>query len=66
MVDPLRPSVWPPVPQDVLCRESTRFGKTLWEYAPASRALMGYKDDRGHLAGGYRQIIDRVEEVLLK
>ena len=61
-----REAVWPPVPQDVLCRESTRFGKTLYEYAPSSRALVGYKDDRGHMSGGYQQILDRVEEVLLK
>lgn len=58
--------VWPPVPQDVLCRESTRFGKTIWEYAPESRALLGYVDRSGKRNGGYQQIIDRLEEVLLK
>jgi chromosome partitioning protein len=59
-------SVWPPVPQDVLCRESTRFGRTLWEYAPTARSLTGYPDGRGRMIGGYAQVVDRVEEVLLR
>jgi chromosome partitioning protein len=58
--------VWPPIPQDVLCRESTRFGKTLWEYAPQSRALLGYPDRAGKLVGGYAQVVERVEKGLLK
>jgi chromosome partitioning protein len=58
--------VWPPIPQDVLCRESTRFGKTLWEYAPNARALIGYNERSGKTVGGYQQVIDRIEEVLLQ
>jgi chromosome partitioning protein len=58
--------VWPPVPQDVVCRESTRFGKTLWEYAPHTRAVTGYTDRAGKLIGGYQQVIERVEEGLLQ
>jgi chromosome partitioning protein len=58
--------VWPPVPQDVLCRECTRYGKTIWEYAPNARALLGYEDRGGKRNGGYRQIVDRLEEVILK
>jgi chromosome partitioning protein len=58
--------VWPPIPQDVVCRESTRFGKTLWEYSPNTRALNGYTDRAGKLIGGYRQVIERVEEGLLQ
>ena len=56
--------VWPPIPQDTLCRESTRFGKTLLEYAPTSRAWVGYSSGKGKSAGGYQQVIDRVVELL--
>ena len=42
--------VWPPIPQDVVCRQSTRFGKTLWEYAPA-RQLSGRLYRPGGQAG---------------
>ncbi len=58
--------VWPPVPQDVVCRESTRFGKSLWEYGPNTRALVGYPDRSGKLIGGYKQIVDRVEKELFQ
>jgi chromosome partitioning protein len=58
--------VWPPIPQDVLCRESTRFGQTLWEYAPQARALLGYPDRAGKLVGGYSQVVERVEKGLLR
>jgi chromosome partitioning protein len=56
--------VWPPVPQDVACRESTRFGQTLWEYAPGTRSVAGYPDRAGRLVGGYAQVVERVEKLL--
>lgn len=59
-------AVWPPVPQDVLCRESTRYGKTLWEYAPKARSLIGYEDRHGRRIGGYQEVIDRFEELILR
>jgi chromosome partitioning protein len=35
--------VYPPVPQDKSIREANRHGKTIWEYAPLTRALLeGY------------------------
>ena len=55
--------VWPPIPQDTRARESTAYGKTLWEYSPDSHAMQGYPDGRQHV-GGYRQILDRVMEVI--
>jgi len=58
--------VWPPIPQDVVCRESTRFGKTLWEYAPKTRSLVGYTNRAGRFVGGYQQMVERVEEGLLR
>jgi chromosome partitioning protein len=66
LAESFREHVWPPVPQDVNCRESTRFGKTLWEYSPNARALLGYEDRAGKLIGGYQQVVQRVEEGLLR
>lgn len=45
--------VWPAVPQDVICREGSRLGKTVWEYGQTGRA-----------AGAYREILDRLEKML--
>lgn len=64
LADAFREAVWPPVPQDVNCRESTRYGKTLWEYSPNTRALAGYPDKSGRMVGGYRQVVARVEKLL--
>ncbi len=59
--------VWPPIPQDVNCRESTRYGQTLWEYAPKTRAMLGYTDSAANrTVGGYQQVVDRIEERMLK
>lgn len=55
--------VWPPIPQDTRVRESAAYGKTLWEYAPDSPALIGFMEGKQRL-GGYQQILDRVREVL--
>jgi chromosome partitioning protein len=65
LVETFRESVWPPIPQDVICRESTRFGRTLWEYAPGTRSLRGYEQG-GRLIGGYEQVVERVEKELLR
>ncbi len=65
LAESFREYVWPPIPQDVVCRESTRFGKTLWEYAPTTRALQGYPDKNGKLIGGYQQVVERIEKGLL-
>lgn len=66
LAESFRQYVWPPVPRDVVCRESTRFGRTLWEYSPNTRSLIGYEDRAGKLIGGYSQVVDRVEEALLR
>ncbi len=66
LVESFRELVWPPIPQDVVCRESTRFGKTLWEYAPGTRALAGYTDRNGRMIGGYEQILQKVEKELFQ
>ncbi len=58
-------SVWPPIPQDTVCREAARFGKTLWEYAPATRSIIGYPDKKNGMIGGYTQVLDRLEKQLI-
>lgn len=55
--------VWPPIPQDTRVREAAAFGKTLWEFAPSTPAMVGFTDGKTHL-GGYRQILERMMEVL--
>lgn len=55
--------VWPPVPQDTRIREAAAYGKTPWEYAPESAAVAGFVDNRQRI-GGYRQVLQRLMEVL--
>jgi len=55
--------VWPPIPLDTKCREATRKGKTLWEYAPDSRALIGIANGE-HALGGYSVCLDRLMVLL--
>jgi chromosome partitioning protein len=52
---------WPPIPLDVKAREAPAFGKTLWEYAPRCRAIMGV-EICGVLRGGYRQVLQRLAQ----
>ena len=53
--------VLPPIPQDTQCRVATRYGKTLWEYAPNAKALLGYEQGSKRV-GGYLQTLERVKE----
>jgi cellulose biosynthesis protein BcsQ len=55
--------VLPPIPQDTRVRESAAYGKTLWEYSPNSPAMIGYQDGKNQV-GGYKQIVDRLLEVI--
>jgi chromosome partitioning protein len=55
--------VLPPIPQDTQCRVASRHGQTLWEYAPQTKALIGYEQN-GKTVGGYRQALERIEELL--
>lgn len=55
--------VLPPIPQDTRVRESAAYGQTLWEYSPHSPAMNGYMEGKTQI-GGYRQIIDRLLEVI--
>ncbi len=55
--------VLPPIPQDTRVREAAAYGKTLWEYSPNSPAMLGYMDGKGQM-GGYKQILERLLEVM--
>jgi chromosome partitioning protein len=55
--------VLPPIPQDTQCRVASRHGRTLWDYAPQTKALQGYEQG-GKAVGGYRQALERIEELL--
>jgi chromosome partitioning protein len=55
--------LWPPIPQDTRVRETVAYGKTLWDYAPNSVAMNGYKDGKQRL-GGYKQVLARMLEVI--
>ena len=55
--------VLPPIPQDTQCRVATRYGKTLWDYAPNAKALNGYEQG-SKLIGGYIQVLERIKELL--
>jgi chromosome partitioning protein len=58
--------VWPPIPIDVNCRVANRKGKTLYEYAPLSRALVGIGGEvyAGPSIGGYSACLDRLMVLL--
>jgi chromosome partitioning protein len=57
--------VLPPVPVDTQCREATRYGQTLWEYAPTARALVGFRPNgSAKWVGGYGQVLGRLKELL--
>jgi chromosome partitioning protein len=51
--------VWPAIPVDAKAARAPAFGQTLWEYAPRSRALMGFKM-RGKMVGGYGRVLARL------
>ena len=52
--------VWPPIPQDTRIREATAYGKTPWEFAPRSPAMIGYIEKRQRV-GGYVQALARLK-----
>ena len=53
--------VWPPVPKDTKVREAPAHGRTLWEYAPETRAIVGVEIN-GQRRGGYAQVLERFKE----
>lgn len=56
--------VLPPVPTDTMIREANRAGKTILEFCPECRSLVGV-DVKGTMVGGYEAVMRRLEEVVL-
>jgi chromosome partitioning protein len=53
-------AVWPPVVQDVRVGEAPARGKTLWEYAPDTNAILGYVSNGGKRVGGCTDTLNRL------
>ncbi len=49
-------AIWPLIPQDVTIRQANRAGQSLWEYAPACRAITGIDG----IGGGYASVLNRL------
>ena len=56
--------ILPPIPLDTQCRVATRYGKTLWEHNPDTRALVGVPNNSDLNVGGYTQVLQRLEDEL--
>jgi len=52
--------VLPPIPTDVRLREAPAFGQTIWEYAPRTRSVVGFREQT-QLYGGYARFIIQME-----
>jgi len=61
--------VWPPIPVDTKLREAPAYGKSILEYAPNSRAVIGVLvkggSDEEQRVGGYADLIRRVAKILV-
>lgn len=61
--------ILPPIPRDTRVREAASFGKTLWEYSPASSAAVGYtngaksQNSQGK-TGGYLHLAEIVSDLV--
>ncbi len=56
-------TVLPPIPTDTRLRECPALGKTIWEYAPTSRSVVGVYVN-GNPVGGYLQVAEVVKKIL--
>lgn len=63
--------ILPPIPRDTKFREASHRGLTIWEYAPTTPGVIGYKNvsksqnSRG-LTGGYLHIAEIIEHMIAK
>jgi chromosome partitioning protein len=57
--------LWAPIPMDTRVREAPAYGKTLWEYAPETAAVVGYDSQKvGKKIGGYAAALERLKKVI--
>lgn len=52
--------VLPPIPIDVKLREAPAFGRTVWEYAPDTRSVIGISAAKDKTYGGYNAFVEYV------
>jgi chromosome partitioning protein len=64
LVQTFRKRVLAPIPVDVHCREASRYGKTLWEFNPKTRAIVGVPGHDGRLAGGYAMVLGQIHRFM--
>ena len=53
------PELLPPIPVDTKLREAPSYGRTIFEHAPQSRAVLGIEQN-GNRWGGYADLVDRI------
>jgi chromosome partitioning protein len=63
LLDAFGDLVLPPIPTDVRLREAPAFGRTVWEYAPRTRSVVGFRE-HAQLCGGYARFITQMEASL--
>ncbi len=63
--------IMPPIPVDTKIREASHRGLTIWEYAPETRAAVGYANGTGPksqnsqgLSGGYLHVAEIIEKMI--
>lgn len=62
--------IMPPIPTDVKVREASSYGKTIWEYASRTSALIGHDEGNAPVrnsagrVGGYLHIAEIIEPML--
>jgi len=61
LVDTFGKLILPPIPKDVRLKECPSYGKTIWEYAPTTRAVVGIDS-----IGGYAYLVSQVQALLEK
>uniref|UniRef100_UPI002ADD782C ParA family protein n=1 Tax=Thermanaerothrix sp. TaxID=2972675 RepID=UPI002ADD782C len=59
LVEAFGQMVWPPIPNDPRVMEAPGRGKTLWEYAPDTKAIKGV-EAAGKRIGGYEEALRRI------
>ncbi len=64
LIGAFKDKVLPPIPLDTKLREAAAYRKTIWEYAPRSRSVVGFHNSNGNHIGGYKTLVERFKEVL--
>jgi len=61
--------ILPPIPKDTKVREASHHGQTVWEYAPKTKAAVGYPNNHARLrinrslTGGYTNVAKAIMQI---